>query len=536
MELRQEAAEARQAQLIQQAVQAMQVKPTQSAVKEGTALQLPAPQIPLERYAAPVPEPSVNVEAIQAEAVRRAQEVAQAELDRRWQQQQSDVEAEKAAWAADFQRQLTSQMDLVQQKMREMEEARNLDQATIRALRNVQRTRSRNIPTTSPQVQGAQATSGTDSATLPRTEPVRMAMHQKSSVVIMGHGEKLEKPISDLTAAQLRATLQPMTETKYAKTETTSKVATTNASRTTAQKSGSKSTEPTRSDSRKPGSRRTSDKKNSGRRGGDPSDDSSSSGSSESGSSDDDSDSSSGGGPPQAATATTLGGTTLTFRPYVSSSTLEDFDEDAQLPARRRWRERFLNLIVQGGWSDRTKVYELKLKMPPAVRNWRGQLSKRDRQDWSRLSKLFKREYCKSKLSEAERYYTMTQRKGEKALAFLYRLNLAAERAGVYFRKSSKKREQHLRQFVRNLSDESLKETLQSHRFKKVADLEYILKQREELRQEDSPPARVQQTRDFRADNVVRDRFKPKRRDRAFVAQADAELDSDEHEISEEAS
>ncbi|KAE9018540.1 hypothetical protein PR002_g13074 [Phytophthora rubi] len=77
----------------------------------------------------------------------------------------------------------------------------------------------------------------------------------------------------------------------------------------------------------------------------------------------------------------------------------------------------------------------------------------------------------------------MTQRKREKALAFLYRLNLAEERAGVYFRKSSKKREQHLRQFVRNLSDESLKETLQSYRFKKVADLEYILKQREELRQ-----------------------------------------------------
>ncbi|KAE9287632.1 hypothetical protein PF008_g26351 [Phytophthora fragariae] len=128
----------------------------------------------------------------------------------------------------------------------------------------------------------------------------------------------------------------------------------------------------------------------------------------------------------------------------------------------------------------------------------------------------------------------MTQRKVEKALAFLYRLNLAAERAGVYFRKSSKKREQHLRQFVRNLSDESLKETLQSHCFKKVADLEYILKQREELHQEDSPPARVQQTRDFRADNVVRDRFKPKRRDRAFVAQGDAELDSEEHEMSED--
>ncbi|KAE8890488.1 hypothetical protein PF005_g9546 [Phytophthora fragariae] len=48
---------------------------------------VPAPQTHPERYAAPIPEPPVNVEAIQAEAVRRAQEVAQAELDRRWQQQ-----------------------------------------------------------------------------------------------------------------------------------------------------------------------------------------------------------------------------------------------------------------------------------------------------------------------------------------------------------------------------------------------------------------------------------------------------------------
>ncbi|KAE9070636.1 hypothetical protein PF010_g26185 [Phytophthora fragariae] len=420
MELRQEATEARRTQLIQQAVQATQAKAAQPRVKEEVAPRVPSPPVLSERGAAPIPDMPVNVEAIQAEALRRAQEVAQVELDRRWQQQRSEVEAEKAAWAADFQRQLTSQMDIVQQKMREMEEARTLNQATIRALQNVQRTRSRNIPTTSPQVQGTQATSGTDSATLPRTEPVRMAMYTESSGISMGKGdERLDKPISDLTAAQLRATLQPMTETKYAKTETTSKVATTNASRTTAQKSGSKSTEPTRSGSRKLSSRRTSDRKHSSRQAGDPSDDSSSSGSSDSGSSDDDSDSSSGGGPPQATTATTVGGTTLTFRPYVSSSTLEDFDEDAQLSTRRRWWERFLNFTVQGGWSDRTKVYELKLKMPPAVRNWRGQLYKRSRRDWTWLSKLFKREYCKSKLSEAERYYTMTQRKGEKALVFL---------------------------------------------------------------------------------------------------------------------
>ncbi|ETO63739.1 hypothetical protein F444_18624 [Phytophthora nicotianae P1976] len=66
---------------------------------------------------------------------------------------------------------------------------------------------------------------------------------------------------------------------------------------------------------------------------------------------------------------TPAGTTVMQFRPYVSPSTLDDFDEKASLTARRRWWERFLNLTIQGGWSDEMKVYELKLKMPPAVRN-----------------------------------------------------------------------------------------------------------------------------------------------------------------------
>lgn len=85
MELRQEATEARQAQLIQQAVQAMQAKAAQSTVKEEAIPRVPAPQTHPGRHTAPIPEPSVNVEAIHSEAVRRAQEAAQAELGRRWQ-------------------------------------------------------------------------------------------------------------------------------------------------------------------------------------------------------------------------------------------------------------------------------------------------------------------------------------------------------------------------------------------------------------------------------------------------------------------
>ncbi|GMF46529.1 unnamed protein product [Phytophthora fragariaefolia] len=103
-------------------------------------------------------------------------------------------------------------------------------------------------------------------------------------------------------------------------------------------------------------------------------------------------------------------------------------------------------------------------------------------------------------------------------------------RAGPDFRKSNRKREQHLRQFVKNLWDDRLNETLQSQRFRKVSDMEYILKQRKYLRQDDGPPARPPQQHDFRADNVVIDRYKPKRQDRAYVDQAEVDASPDDDE------
>ncbi|KAE8968413.1 hypothetical protein PR001_g27798 [Phytophthora rubi] len=194
--------------------------------------------------------------------------------------------------------------------------------------------------------------------------------------------------------------------------------------------------------------------------------------SSSSDSSDGDSDSSS---PVYSAASSTMGDMFVTFKPYMYPTGLEDFDEDAPLSVRKRWWERFVHLAVQCSWSNRTKLFEFKLMMSPAERNWRGQLPKHERRDWGRLSKRFKREYCRSKVSDAESYYTMTQDKDEKALAFLHRLNLAAERAGVDFRKNSRGCQRHVRRFVKNVSDDQLKLTLRGHRFRKVADLEYIL-------------------------------------------------------------
>ncbi|OWY97787.1 hypothetical protein PHMEG_00031596 [Phytophthora megakarya] len=80
-----------------------------------------------------------------------------------------------------------------------------------------------------------------------------------------------------------------------------------------------------------------------------------------------------------------------------------------------------------------------------------GQLGKRVRTNWRRLAREFKHECCKSR------------------------------RADVKFRKSERRRKQHIKRFIKTLTDMSLRSTLQSQRFYKVSDLEYVLKQQEEV-------------------------------------------------------
>ncbi|OWY91933.1 hypothetical protein PHMEG_00039260, partial [Phytophthora megakarya] len=119
----------------------------------------------------------------------------------------------------------------------------------------------------------------------------------------------------------------------------------------------------------------------------------------------------------------------------------------------------------------------------------------------------------------------MKQYKDETALAFLYRLNLAVERADVKLRKSECRREQHIKRFIKNLTDMSLRSTLQSQRFYKVSDLEYVLKQQEEVNASGSYSTRSPLNRDFRADNVARGGMRQRNSNRAYVAQDDEGAD-----------
>ncbi|KAE8875636.1 hypothetical protein PF005_g29091 [Phytophthora fragariae] len=122
------------------------------------------------------------------------------------------------------------------------------------------------------------------------------------------------------------------------------------------------------------------------------------------------------------------GTTVFTYKPYVNASALEDFNEKASLSTRIRWLEKFQSMAVQGGWSDKMRIYEMKLKLPSSARDWRYNLDEDGRHSWKRFLKAFKEKYCKAKTSDSERYYSMTQKKTEAPLEFFNRLNRVADK------------------------------------------------------------------------------------------------------------
>ncbi|GMF55559.1 unnamed protein product [Phytophthora fragariaefolia] len=120
----------------------------------------------------------------------------------------------------------------------------------------------------------------------------------------------------------------------------------------------------------------------------------------------------------------------------------------------------------------------------------------------------------------------MMQRKSQSPLEFYYHLNKVADKAGIDFDSSSKQRGRHLKVFTKKLLNSRLRTTLPGQRIRKLRDLEYVLKQHEEMTQgddNDGPPPK----RDFRADNVSYGRFQPKRSGRAYAIQDEDSPDED---------
>ncbi|GMG16130.1 unnamed protein product [Phytophthora fragariaefolia] len=485
-------------------------------------------------------------EAARLEAVRLVRERADAPL--------APYRAQMGAHQAEEARRITTMMESMQQELEHMRVERARERETAKNVQTFLREQLRNIRTTSVQTTTQPVTSQPDLAI---SRPI---LYPESSGVInddviKGEVGRPSTNLDELLAAQLRATLDVAPNTGAAptrvKTESAPqapackrpdvrsarKVATEGETRREAQPDAAKRARPANAKSaerkrRDASSQNNKSKKTPKYRGSSDNSDSDSS----SGSSDQDADRSDSSSfedvVPNAPTVTGPGGTMFTFRPNLNASALEEFDEKASLAVRTRWLERFQSIAVQGGWTDKVKIYEMKLKLSAAVRNWRANLRPKVRRDWKKFLKAFREMYCKAKTSDFERYYTMMQRKSESPLEFYYRLNKVADKEGIDFDSSSKQRERHPKVFTKKLLDSRLRTTLQGQRIRKLRDLEYVLKKHEEMTQGDDydgPPLK----RDFRADNVSHGRFQPKRSGRAYVIQGEDSPDenADDREV-----
>ncbi|POM78403.1 Hypothetical protein PHPALM_4066 [Phytophthora palmivora] len=436
------------------------------------------------------------------EAVRLERERLDARYAERWQQRETEADAERARWASEVHAGWKEQVSTMEQKVQELEAEREREQESSQ---NIQRfhagqvhwlkfkggTRPGNAIVAGQRQRKADLRNTPEVAASQRKATFVQSSADTSGRgkhVKRGHGAPETKVMQDVKSEPV-----PVGKSSDPKGITASRAS--RDSKTDSNRSVSKKHRQEKKKRRDVNPPLDSDPSS------DSSDDDSSSESS------DDSSYESPGVNLTAASATQAGTTLLTFRPYINSNTL-----------------------AQGGWSTKMRTQELKIKLPGAARDWFNQLPKHTQRDWKELASAFRNKYCKARPSYPERYFTMEMKNSESALDFFYRLKFAAGKTDIDFRKSSKRLEKHIRRFITKLRDTRLKTSLQGRRFRNIADLAYALEQDEEVwsrSDRDAPPSRV---RDFRADNIPQGRFKPKRAGLAYVTRgevSDSESDED---------
>ncbi|KAL3656244.1 hypothetical protein V7S43_018894 [Phytophthora oleae] len=98
----------------------------------------------------------------------------------------------------------------------------------------------------------------------------------------------------------------------------------------------------------------------------------------------------------------------------------------------------------------------------------------------------------------------MEMKISETPVDFFYRLNSAAGKADVDFKKCSKRLEKYVLRFITKLKDARLKTSLQGQRFKSISDLEYAVEKYEDVWRTGDQDMTVTRPRDFIADKIPR--------------------------------
>ncbi|KAJ0408588.1 hypothetical protein P43SY_008935 [Pythium insidiosum] len=133
-------------------------------------------------------------------------------------------------------------------------------------------------------------------------------------------------------------------------------------------------------------------------------------------------------------------------------------------------------------WSESERCKNLELYLRGATEAWYQQLCSARRR-WSTLAEAFTAEFCVSRQSEAERYFTMKQRKGETAREHLWRPNAAARKSRIPLSTPEDLRH-HVSRFIKSLADSEIRVALVGRTFLSLEELERGLRAYEGTRSE----------------------------------------------------
>ncbi|KAE8951366.1 hypothetical protein PR001_g33751, partial [Phytophthora rubi] len=121
----------------------------------------------------------------------------------------------------------------------------------------------------------------------------------------------------------------------------------------------------------------------------------------------------------QTKNSDTNSGTRVVVLAMIPHDAREKFDERGPLDDRVNWWERFMYYATMAPWDEKTRIVQLRTRLSGSLKDWCTQLPNLTRSDWKKLSHVFKKEWCRSIGSKAERYYAMELRDSETPRMFL---------------------------------------------------------------------------------------------------------------------
>ncbi|CAK4634100.1 unnamed protein product, partial [Aphanomyces euteiches] len=136
------------------------------------------------------------------------------------------------------------------------------------------------------------------------------------------------------------------------------------------------------------------------------------------------------------------------------------------------WLRKFEETSYACQWSDEETRRRFRLYTTKYVQEWVFQLEGPQKRTWRQLRQSFMKEYVQSAIDQEDLYYCMYQKPHEKVRAYFVRLNAAALRIGVDYRKSRRHLDRHIDRFARTLYDRSLGMAISRQHFQSIVDLE----------------------------------------------------------------